>query len=114
MTTSAPLSFGRRWSRPTIDDSLIFARMLLGKGKHNDVQALSAASVEAMTTDQLVPSQKVDDSLPDFWAPNGWDFGFAIITQPDTCRPCRGATAGSVASVPIGSPTQAGISSEPF
>ena len=68
----------------TVDDYLIFARMLLSKGKHNGVQILSAASVEAMTTDQLLPSQKVEgDFFPNFWATRGWGFGVAIITQPD-------------------------------
>jgi CubicO group peptidase (beta-lactamase class C family) len=58
--------------------------MLLNKGKHNDVQILSAASVEAMTTDQLTASQKVDaDFFPNFWATRGWGFGVAIVTQPD-------------------------------
>jgi CubicO group peptidase (beta-lactamase class C family) len=87
---------GSAWSEPpafpsgagglvsTADDFLMFARMLLSKGQHDGAQILSAASVEAMTTDQLLPSQKVDDDFfPDFWAKRGWGFGVAMITQPD-------------------------------
>jgi CubicO group peptidase (beta-lactamase class C family) len=68
----------------TVDDYLIFARMLLEKGKHNGVQILSPSSVEAMTTDQITPSQKVGgDFFPEFWSARGWGFGVAIVTQPD-------------------------------
>jgi len=68
----------------TLDDYFMFARMLLDKGKHNGAQILSAASVEAMTTDQILPSQKVGgDFFPPFWSARGWGFGVAIVTQPD-------------------------------
>jgi len=68
----------------TVDDFLIFARMMLNKGQHGGAQILSARSIEAMTTDQVTPSQKVEgDFFPQFWATRGWGFGVEIITQPD-------------------------------
>jgi CubicO group peptidase (beta-lactamase class C family) len=75
----------------TVDDFLIFARMILNKGKHAGHQIVSAPSVEAMTTDQVMPSQKVEgDFFPQFWATRGWGFGVAIITHADDVSPTPG------------------------
>jgi len=97
----------------TVDDFLIFARMMLNKGKYGGVQILSARSVEAMTIDQVTPSQKVEgDFFPQFWATRGWGFGVAIVTQPTRCPRCPAATDGMAASARIGSPIPARTSSE--
>jgi CubicO group peptidase (beta-lactamase class C family) len=85
-----------QWSRPpafpdgaaglvsTADDFLAFARMLLGNGKLGSVRLLSRPSVDAMTTDQLTPEQKVASGLvPGAWGRFGWGFGVSIVTHRD-------------------------------
>jgi CubicO group peptidase (beta-lactamase class C family) len=55
----------------TVDDLLAFARMLLRGGG----PVLSAASVLAMTTDQLTPEQKERGGFgPEFFADRSWGF----------------------------------------
>jgi CubicO group peptidase (beta-lactamase class C family) len=61
----------------TADDFLSFARMLLEKGRHGRERVLSRASVETMTTDQLLPAQKCGDAAL-FLGARGWGFGVAI------------------------------------
>jgi CubicO group peptidase (beta-lactamase class C family) len=65
----------------TIDDYLTFGQMLLNKGKLGNERLLSRLSVEAMTTDQLAPEQKI--GAEDFLQANGWGFGVAVVTQRD-------------------------------
>jgi CubicO group peptidase (beta-lactamase class C family) len=75
------------WSRPpafedggagllsTVDDLYAFARMLQRGGG----SVLSAASVAAMTTDQLTPQQKAYGALgPDFFTHQSWSYGQAV------------------------------------
>jgi len=83
-----------QWSRPpifpdaggglvsTIDDYLAFGQMMLNKGKHGGKRILSRPSIEAMTTDQLLPEQKVG---PDFFLGDsrGWGFGVSVVTRRD-------------------------------
>jgi CubicO group peptidase (beta-lactamase class C family) len=55
----------------TADDMLAFARMFLRGGD----PVLSAASVRAMTTDQLTPGQKAYGGLgPDFFDHQSWSY----------------------------------------
>jgi CubicO group peptidase (beta-lactamase class C family) len=56
----------------TVDDYLAFARLLLDRGG----PVLSAAAVEAMTTDQLTPSQAAEAA--DFLDGGGWGLGLAV------------------------------------
>lgn len=85
-----------QWSRPpafpdgaaglvsTADDYLAFARMLLGHGKLGSIRILSRPMVEAMTTDQLTPEQKVASGIvPEGWGDFGWGFGVSIVTHRD-------------------------------
>ncbi|QSQ22077.1 beta-lactamase family protein [Pyxidicoccus parkwayensis] len=85
-----------QWSRPpvfpdgaaglvsTVDDFFAFARMLMGNGKLGSIRVLSRRTVEAMTTDQLTPEQKVASGLvPGAWGSFGWGFGVSIVTQRD-------------------------------
>jgi CubicO group peptidase (beta-lactamase class C family) len=88
---------GGQWSKPpafpsgggglvsTADDFLAFGRMMLGRGAVGSTRILSAASVDAMTTDQLTPEQKAISAFapPDYWDGHGWGFGLAIVTAPD-------------------------------
>ncbi len=85
-----------RWSSPppfesgagglisTVDDLHAFGEMMLGNGKSGNQRILSRPSVAVMTTDQLLPAQKVDsDFFPGFWASHGWGFGMSIDTRRD-------------------------------
>ena len=59
----------------TADDLLAFARMFLSGG----AGVISAASVEAMTTDQLTDAQKSHGGLgPGFFSGRGWSFCQAV------------------------------------
>ena len=82
------------WSRPpafpdaagglvsTVDDYLAFGQMLLDKGQHRRERILARPSVEAMTTDQLLPSQRA--SAGPFLDENrGWGLGVSVITRRD-------------------------------
>lgn len=64
----------------TADDFLAFYRMLLNGGKHEGPRVLSRASVELLTTDRLVASQKPDPAatLP---GNVGWAFGQSVVTR---------------------------------
>jgi CubicO group peptidase (beta-lactamase class C family) len=70
----------------TVDDYLIFARMLLNGGKHGNKQILRAESVREMTRDQITPEQKsasAKNFFPGFFDTQGWGYGLAISTAPD-------------------------------
>ena len=70
----------------TVDDYLVFARMLLNGGKHGNRQILRAESVREMTRDQITPAQKAasaNNLFPRFFDTNGWGYGLAISTAPD-------------------------------
>jgi CubicO group peptidase (beta-lactamase class C family) len=86
-------SQGGRWSRPpvfasgggglvsTVDDYLTFSRMMMNFGRHGGGRILSRASVELMTTDQILPAQKAASPFyPGFWDSHGWGFGMSVIT----------------------------------
>jgi CubicO group peptidase (beta-lactamase class C family) len=95
-------SAGGEWSRPpafpsaaaglvsTVDDCLAFARMMNGRGSLGGARLLSAASVEAMTTDQIPAAQKAASSSsldPTFWDTHGWGLGLAIVTRREADGP---------------------------
>ena len=83
-----------QWSRPptfpdggaglvsTVDDYLAFGQMMLNGGKHGRECILSQRSIEAMTTDQIAPEQKVGSEMI-LDATRGWGFGLAIVTRAD-------------------------------
>ena len=81
---------GGSWSHPrafedggaglvsTVDDLLAFARMLLRGGE----PVLSAAAVQAMTTDQLTDAQKSHGGLgPDFFVGRSWSFCQSVLAS---------------------------------
>jgi CubicO group peptidase (beta-lactamase class C family) len=70
----------------TVDDYLIFARMLLNGGKHGNKQILRTESVREMTRDQITPEQKsasAKNFFPGFFDTVGWGYGVGISTAPD-------------------------------
>ncbi len=64
----------------TIDDYFAFNRMLLDKGRRGREQILSRASVELMTSDQLVPENRVGAELF-FGTHSSWGLGVAVDTR---------------------------------
>lgn len=79
---SRPLAFasGGGGLVSTIDDYFAFGQMMLSnrKHRHGRERILSRLSVEAMTTNQLTPEQKIGSFLPENI---GWGFGVGIVTQ---------------------------------
>lgn len=66
----------------TADDFNAFAQMLLNGGRLGNERILSRPSVELMTTDQLLPDQKIGSEL--FFSDNrGWGFGMSVFTRRD-------------------------------
>jgi CubicO group peptidase (beta-lactamase class C family) len=82
---------GGLWS--TLDDYLVFARMLL---RDPDVPALLRAETLAlMTSNQLTPEQRASArmfGMPIFAAGHGYGMGVAVVLEPDKADPmrCRG------------------------
>ena len=85
---------GGQWSRPpsfpsgagglvsTVDDFLVFSRMMLGGGRLGSARILARPSVETMTTDQLTPEQKAGSSTQaGYFDTHGWGFGVSIVTR---------------------------------
>ena len=86
------------WSRPpafesgagglasTAGDYYAFCRMLLDGGRKGDVRVLSAASVEAMTRDQLTAEQRqgAEIFLGDH---SSWGFGLAVNVRAQAGEP---------------------------
>jgi CubicO group peptidase (beta-lactamase class C family) len=66
----------------TIDDYLAFSRMMLNKGRHNQEQILSHATVELMTSDQVTPEQRAGSELF-FGSQSSWGFGMAVDLRRD-------------------------------
>ena len=91
--TLQPLSKPEEWTVPpafpsgaggllsTADDFLAFARMLRDHGTHQGRRILSAAAVEAMTSNQLTPGQIAAGGL--LLEPKGWGYGMAVAAGPD-------------------------------
>ena len=66
----------------TADDFNAFAQMMLDGGRAGNERILSRPSVELMTTDQLMPEQKLGSEL--FFGDNrGWGFGLSVFTRRD-------------------------------
>jgi CubicO group peptidase (beta-lactamase class C family) len=66
----------------TVDDYLLFARMMLNMGQSDQHRILSRATVQAMTTDQLTQDQKARSNFsPGFWDSRGWGFGVGVTTH---------------------------------
>ncbi len=65
----------------TVDDLLVFGRMMLGDAGHGGERILSRPSIELMTMDHLPPAQKAASPFfESFWANHGWGLGVGVIT----------------------------------
>lgn len=64
----------------TIDDYFAFCRMMLNKGRHGREQILSRATVELMTSDQLMPEQRIGAEIF-FGTYRSWGLGMAVEIQ---------------------------------
>jgi CubicO group peptidase (beta-lactamase class C family) len=86
-------AIGGQWNQPpafaaggdglvsTINDYFAFSQMILNYGRHGNLQLLSRAAVEMMTSDQLTSEQKkVSGFRPDYFAAHGWGFGMSVVT----------------------------------
>jgi len=74
---SAPFESAAGGLISTMDDYLAFSEMMLNKGRRGDVEILSRASVELMTSDQLLPEQRAGAEIffGDF---SSWGLGVAV------------------------------------
>jgi CubicO group peptidase (beta-lactamase class C family) len=86
------------WS--TLDDYLIFARVLLGGGAVDGVRLLRPETCAMMTANQLTPGQRATAQLLGrrlFAEGHGYGMGVAVVMEPDKADPltCRGG-AGTV------------------
>jgi CubicO group peptidase (beta-lactamase class C family) len=88
------------WTRPpafpsgaggllsTVDDFLVFGRLLLNKGVHLGQRLLSEKSVELMTTNHLTAEQRATSGP--ILGGLGWGFGVSVVTEPDPEWPVPG------------------------
>ena len=95
-----PVSPPQEWSRPpvfpsaaagllsTVDDYLVFARMLMNGGAHEGQQVLTAESVAAMTRNHLTPGQVAGAGM--LLDGQGWGYGVAVAVSPDEVSPVPG------------------------
>jgi CubicO group peptidase (beta-lactamase class C family) len=66
----------------TVDDYYKFCRMMLNKGLWGRTRLLAHASVESMTSDQLMPQQRKGAELF-FGSHSSWGFGMGVNIQHD-------------------------------
>jgi CubicO group peptidase (beta-lactamase class C family) len=75
----------------TVDDYLVFARMLLAGGVHDGRRLLRAETVRDMTSDRLTPEQRAAAQFfPHFFDAHGWGYGVGVSTAPDAISPTPG------------------------
>jgi CubicO group peptidase (beta-lactamase class C family) len=66
----------------TARDYSRFLAMLANGGTLDGVEIVSAESIRMMTSDQVAPAVKTDDSFfPGFWTGVGWGFGVSVETS---------------------------------
>jgi CubicO group peptidase (beta-lactamase class C family) len=80
-TSPPPFPSGAAGLVSTIDDYLVFARLLINEGVDRDKRLLSQRSVRLMTTNHLTPEQMA--SRDPLLGGQGWGFGVAVATTPD-------------------------------
>jgi CubicO group peptidase (beta-lactamase class C family) len=66
----------------TADDFNAFAQMMLDRGRAGSERILSRPSVELMTSDQIVPEQKLGSEIF-FDGDRGWGMGLSVFTRRD-------------------------------
>jgi CubicO group peptidase (beta-lactamase class C family) len=80
-TSPPPFPSGAAGLVSTIDDYLVFARLLINEGVDRDKRLLSQRSVRLLTTNHLTPEQ-IAGGGP-ILGGQGWGFGMAVATAPD-------------------------------
>ena len=78
--TAPPFESGAGGLVSTVDDYYSFCRMMLNKGQHGRDQIISHASVDLMTSDQLLPEHRQGAELF-FGDHTSWGFGMAVATR---------------------------------
>lgn len=78
----------------TVDDFLVFARMMLAGGKHDGRAILSEASVAAMTTDHLTAAQR-QGGVMILGDGHGWGYGLSVVTDVRAKAPRPGSIGWS-------------------
>lgn len=79
-----PMTMGGAGIVTTVDDYMIFARMLLGQGTLNGTRILKPSTLRLMTTDQLDPRIPTENRL---WLPGKGSGGFGIDLFVRTAPP---------------------------
>lgn len=65
----------------TVDDMLVFGRMMLNNGVYGGQRILSRPSIELMTMDHITREQKAESPFfQNFWNDCGWGFGMGVVT----------------------------------
>ncbi len=76
----------------TVDDFHVFARMLLNGGVMGAERILSRPTIEAMTSDQLTPSQKANSPWnAGAWDNESWGWGVGVVTRRSETNTTPGA-----------------------
>ncbi|MEJ5979607.1 serine hydrolase domain-containing protein [Novosphingobium sp. PS1R-30] len=78
----------------TVDDFLVFARMMLSGGKHDGRTILSEASVAAMMTDHLTAAQRKGGAMI-LGEGHGWGYGLSVVKDAGAESPRAGAIGWS-------------------
>jgi CubicO group peptidase (beta-lactamase class C family) len=80
----------------TVDDYLMFARLLLGRGRADDVRLVKPETVDLMTANRLTAQQRAVPAFGrPFWASQGFGLGVAVITDPEKHRRLGADAAGA-------------------
>ena len=92
----------------TVEDYLVFARMLLGGGRYSGTRLLSRPLVELMTSDQLTPENKARGGLsPGMWDAAGLGPWRAVVTAQTGCaRPGQYGWNGGLGTVWFNDPAE--------
>jgi CubicO group peptidase (beta-lactamase class C family) len=66
----------------TVDDLLIFGKMMLNNGKYHGERILSRSAIKLMTMDHITTEQKLASQFfPNFWDTRGWGLGLSVVTK---------------------------------
>ena len=78
----------------TVDDYLIFARLLLGRGEYQGRRLLSSQALQAMTIDHLTAAQR-KDGVPILQEGHGWGYGMSVVAAENATPAPIGAIGWS-------------------
>ena len=78
----------------TVDDYLVFARLLLGRGEYKGRRLLSSQALQAMTVDHLTAAQR-KDGVAILQEGHGWGYGMSVVAGENTTAAPTGAIGWS-------------------